>query len=208
MRSLSLLRPFTGKKFKWKGYTGHPTLRNINGRTLAPYRKAVKSVLGRAIWHRDFNALLLMAEMNALLSGLPIVRQGSTRGHSAEMRAAYILAHIFKQRRDKPFAGKPRHPRKQAAFQILVRALAVECFQEWPFGATTPYKQHQVARQIANLLWSDYITLFGKRKKQRICFQGLGIGRHIYRMVSEKYSWWLRENKAKLLNTRWIRPSS
>src|SRR5688572_21088721 len=83
---------------KRRRYNGHPTLRGIKATALQPYRKAVASVISRAHKRRDFYTLLMLTEMESLLSGLPIVRQNSTRGQDANMRAKYILAHIHRQR--------------------------------------------------------------------------------------------------------------
>ena len=127
-------------------------------------------------------------------------RQGSTRGQKAKRRAAFILANIHKQRNTRRQYGKPLPPRLRAPFQLLVKAMAVECFFPWPVESTTTYKRTQVSRQVHRMLGSDKLMLYGRVHRYRIRMEGQAVARYIYRMIEPVYRLWLRDHKAEILS--------
>jgi hypothetical protein len=125
------------------------------------------------------------------------------------MRAKYILGRIYRQREfRRGYAGlPPRSPRSykhRGAFKVLEHALAVECFYQWPLNATATYKQHQVSRQVYKLLNADKTILFGRQKRNKIRMQGLGVARHIYKMISPIYAMWLKDHRTEIQSSRFI----
>jgi hypothetical protein len=181
-------------------YNGHATLRGLRPPQLYPYRKAVHKVLLRHLFKKDFNTRLMFTELKAMLEACPFVRQGSTRGLKAKRRAQAILANLVRQfGRSVLWRGKPRPRRLQAPFQILVRALSVECFDQWPEGSTTTYKRSQVARQVYVMMKANYLTIFGKRKRFKIAMQGQAVQRYLYDLVEKCYAHWLKDHREEIV---------
>jgi hypothetical protein len=193
------LAQWTGTPAKRAGRHGHPTLRNLRSTELQRARNAVYQVLITCLRRRDWYTLLMLSELKSMLAGLPIVRQGSTRGHTPLQRAKYVLAHLYRQRLQFPISGKRRPRREQAPFLIALHALSVECFDQWPMEATTTYKRTQAARAVYRLVKADYVTLFGKRKRLKISMQWQAVARYLYAQIEPIYRFWLRDHRAEIM---------
>jgi hypothetical protein len=189
---------------------------SITARTRAPFRRSVQHVLKVLLNRHDESTVMMLHELNALLtdlSGYPA--QNSLRGLPPRERAKALLYHI--KRQGSRYRSRPAN--QGAALRILVHAIGVEIMSKAAkFPCSAPrYLKTQVARAVYGLLRSDIrvyemesmktpgVILKNRVVTKKMSLQSKNVVRHLYGFLEPVYRLWLtKEHVAMVLRQKWV----
>ncbi len=115
-------------------------------------------------------------------------------GWTAPQKAKAILSIVYRQRIE---ARKRRHT-PTAAAQLLA-ACAGTMAMTMP-TSNPHYVKMQVARSIMHLLWSEWLTWQGKRRRQRIRLQSRHLAKALYDALRPFWFYWLEQYRPQIIS--------